>query len=180
MPPVTKTSKSAKNKTNESIITMSDVKKEAKSLLDRILGDIKKSSATKQIVLGTSSGWATGFLAMRVGKTAALAMGGGILLLQIANEQGYININWNKVNRNLDKVADKIEEKITGEGPSWMDKTERFIDRKVDQAEDQIKKGRKKAKSWYSGISGNGWQLREVHIFVVSFVAGVAIGIGTS
>ncbi|KAG5889728.1 hypothetical protein JTB14_010202 [Gonioctena quinquepunctata] len=156
---------------------MSDVEKEANSLLKRILGDVKKSSATKQLVLGTSSGWATGFLAMRVGKTAALALGGGILLLQIANEKGYININWNKVNSGLDKVADKVEEKITGEGPSWMDKTERFIDKKLDQAEDKLKKGQTKVKKWYSGGE---WKLQEVHIFLVSFVAGVAIGIGTA
>lgn len=59
---------------------------------------------------------------MRVGKVAALALGGGIILLQIANEKGYINVNWDKVNKNLDKVADKVEEKITGESSTWMDK----------------------------------------------------------
>lgn len=59
---------------------------------------------------------------MRVGKTAALALGGGIILLQVANEKGYININWDKVNRNLDKVADKVEQQVTGQGPSWVDK----------------------------------------------------------
>lgn len=59
---------------------------------------------------------------MRVGKTAALALGGGIILVQIANEKGYIKINWDKVNRNLDKVADKVEETITGESSTWADK----------------------------------------------------------
>lgn len=64
----------------------------------------------------------TGFLAMRVGKTAALALGGGIILLEIANEKGYIKINWDKVSKNLDKVTDKVEEKISGQQPGWMDK----------------------------------------------------------
>lgn len=59
---------------------------------------------------------------MRVGKTAALALGGGIILVQIANEKGYIKINWDKVNKKFDKVADKVEESITGESSSWMDK----------------------------------------------------------
>ena len=59
---------------------------------------------------------------MRVGKTAALALGGGIILLQVANEKGYIKVNWDKLDKKLDKVADKLEERITGEGPSWMDK----------------------------------------------------------
>lgn len=59
---------------------------------------------------------------MRVGKIVAISVGGGIILLQIANEKGYIKVNWSKVNKQLDKVADKVEEKVTGEGPSWMDK----------------------------------------------------------
>lgn len=57
---------------------------------------------------------------------------------------------------------------------------ERFVDRKLNQAEDNLKKGQKKAKSWYSGITGEDCHLKEIHIFIVSFVAGVAIGIGTS
>ncbi|CAG9828246.1 unnamed protein product [Diabrotica balteata] len=149
----------------------------AKSAIKRFIGDVSKSSASKQIILGASSGWVTGFLSMRVGKTAAMALGGGIILLQIANEKGYIKVNWDKVNRNIDQVADKVEEQLTGEAVTWMDKGERFVDRKLDQAKDVVKKGQKKAKRWYSG---NNCQLKEVHIFMISFVAGVAIGIGTS
>ncbi|CAH0562431.1 unnamed protein product [Brassicogethes aeneus] len=121
--PVIKSSKEDKNK---EIINMADINKDAKSYIEKILGDVSKTSATKQIVLGASSGWVTGFLAMRVGKTAALALGGGIILLQIANEKGFININWDKVNKKLDKVADKVEEKVTGQGASWMDKVMNF------------------------------------------------------
>lgn len=59
---------------------------------------------------------------MRTGKIIAISVGGGIILLQVANEMGYIKVNWNKVNKQLDKVSDKVEEKLTGEGPSWLDK----------------------------------------------------------
>lgn len=59
---------------------------------------------------------------MRVGKTAALAVGGGIILLQVAHQKGYIKINWDKVNRSLDKVADKVEERLTDQQPTWVDK----------------------------------------------------------
>jgi len=38
----------------------------------------------------------TGFLAMKVGKAAATAVGGGIILLQIANHKGYINVSFLK------------------------------------------------------------------------------------
>ncbi|RZC34638.1 FUN14 domain-containing protein 1-like [Asbolus verrucosus] len=160
---------------------MDDVEDRAKSFFEKIFGDISKTSATKQIALGTTTGWVTGFLAMRVGKTAALALGGGIILLEIANEKGYIKINWDKVNKNLDKVTDAVEEKITGQPAGWMDKVEKYVDRQVDKAESTFKKKQGKARSWYAQIMGDsGCQLKEVHIFLVSFVAGVAIGIGTA
>lgn len=64
----------------------------------------------------------TGFITMKVGKVAACAVGGGILLLQIAAHQGYVKINWDKIQSKAEKITDKMEEKITGEGPKFMDK----------------------------------------------------------
>ena len=43
-------------------------------------------------------------------------------MLQIANQQGYITIDWNKIHKKVDKVTDKVEEAVTGQGPSWADK----------------------------------------------------------
>ncbi|XP_008193497.1 FUN14 domain-containing protein 1 [Tribolium castaneum] len=173
--------KFAKNQNNKKIVKMDDPENKAKSFIEKFVGDISKYSATKQIALGTTSGWVTGFLAMRVGKTAALALGGGIILLEIANEKGYIKINWDKVQKNLDKVSDKVEEKMTGQAPGWMDKVERYVDKQVDKAESTFKKKQGEARSWYSRLMGDSeCQLKEVHIFLVSFVAGMAIGIGTA
>lgn len=59
---------------------------------------------------------------MKVGKVAAIAVGGGIILLQIANHNGYINVNWSKINKKIDKISDKVEEKVTGQGPTWINK----------------------------------------------------------
>ncbi|XP_056633451.1 FUN14 domain-containing protein 2-like isoform X2 [Diorhabda sublineata] len=114
---------SGKDDINEAV---DDAGSQAKSFFQTVFGDISKTSASKQIILGASSGWITGFVTMKVGKTAALALGGGIILLQVANEKGYIRINWNKINKNLDKVVDKVEEQITGESSSWTDKVMNF------------------------------------------------------
>ena len=59
---------------------------------------------------------------MKVGKLVAITVGGSIILLQIANEGGYISIDWNKISKKVNKVSDKVEEAVTGEGPSWQDK----------------------------------------------------------
>lgn len=170
--------KSKKNEANKEIITMSD----AAGVLDRWVGDVSKKSATKQILIGAGSGWATGYITMKVGKAAAIAVGGGIILLQIANQQGYISIDWNKINKKVDKVTDKVEEAVTGQGPSWADKAERFVDRKLNQAEDALKHKSKKARKWYTNLIGDdsGCKLNDLHVFVCAFAAGVAIGIGTA
>lgn len=70
---------------------------------------------------------ATGFLTMKVGKVVAFAVGGGIIILQVAAHQGYVNINWDKIQKKADKITDKVEEKITGEGPKFMDKVDKFF-----------------------------------------------------
>lgn len=59
---------------------------------------------------------------MKVGKITAICLGGSIIILQIASQNGYITINWNKVNNKIDKITDKVEESISGQGPYWMDK----------------------------------------------------------
>lgn len=171
-----------KNLKNEINKEMSNIGNEAKGFVQRLLGDVSKKSATKQILIGASTGWATGFLTMKVGKIVAVTVGGSIILLQIAANEGYIQIDWNKITKKANKLADKAEEAITGEGPSWADKADRFVDRKLDEAERVLKNKGKKAKKWYSNFIGDssGPKLNEFHIFVISFAAGVALGVGTA
>ncbi|XP_011053257.1 PREDICTED: uncharacterized protein LOC105145440 isoform X1 [Acromyrmex echinatior] len=176
--PIPKKSKEDANKEAYSI----DASQEAKSFLEKIMGDVSKSSATKQIIIGTSSGWVTGFVTMKIGKVAACAIGGGIIMLQIAAHQGYIKINWDKIMSKAEKITDKVEEKITGEGPNFMDKAERFVDKKLDKAERLLKQGKTYTRRWYHMLTGgnDSFQPTEFHFFLVSYVAGVAIGIATA
>ncbi|KAG5889729.1 hypothetical protein JTB14_010203 [Gonioctena quinquepunctata] len=154
---------------------MDDIEKEAKSLMQRFIGHVKKTSTPQQIIIGASSGWVSGYLVMRVAKTAALALGGGIILLEVANQKGYIKINWDK----FGKKADKVEEEVTDQASKWIDKTEKLIDNKLSEAKNCLKKN-KKTKNWFSAIMGDDCQLRDYHVFMVSFMAGIALGIGTS
>lgn len=47
-------SKKGKDDANREV---SDVAKDAKTFIEKILGDVSKTSATKQIIIGTTSGW---------------------------------------------------------------------------------------------------------------------------
>ncbi|XP_055386447.1 FUN14 domain-containing protein 1B isoform X2 [Condylostylus longicornis] len=112
-------SKSRKNIENKEIEKMAD---DASKFLGGILGDISNKSAYTQIGIGAASGWLTGFTTMKVGKLAAFAIGGTIILVEIAHHEGFISIDWAKVNKKLDKVSDKVETAVTGQSPSWIDK----------------------------------------------------------
>lgn len=95
---------------------------DAKNFIERAIADIGKTSATKQLILGTASGWITGFISMKIGKVAAVGLGGGVILLHIASQKGYIDINWDKINKKVDKISDKIEKEATGKSPDWFEK----------------------------------------------------------
>lgn len=47
---------------------------------------------------------------MKLGKAAAFTVGSGILALQLANSSGYININWDKLTRGVERVAEQVED----------------------------------------------------------------------
>ncbi|XP_063218806.1 FUN14 domain-containing protein 1A [Bacillus rossius redtenbacheri] len=145
--------------------------------LDKIFSDVSKKSAVSQIVIGTAAGWLTGFVTVRVGKVAALALGGGVVLLQLAHHQGYVRVNWDKLYRQVDKLADKVEKEATGQGPKLMDKVERYVDDKYEKAKDALNKHKRDARRWYhSFIGDDDGYVTDTHIFLASFAAGVSMG----
>lgn len=49
--------KSAKEQSNRHIANMADASKDASSALERFFGEVSKKSATKQVLIGATSGW---------------------------------------------------------------------------------------------------------------------------
>lgn len=58
---------------------------------------------------------------MKIGKFAAFAVGGSIILLEIAHQEGLIKINWSKLDKSVDRLADKVESSL-GREKNWKDK----------------------------------------------------------
>lgn len=46
---------------------------------------------------------------MKLGKAAAFTLGSGIIALQLANSSGYVKINWDKLTRGVERVAEQVE-----------------------------------------------------------------------
>jgi len=143
--------------------------------MDAIFEGGAPSPATRQMIFGGVSGWVTGFLAMKVGKAVAIALGGGIILLQVANHQGYININWSRFQSDVDRLASKINESENKK--SWTDKLEKKLEKMADKAEDIVNRAENKSKRWYDKLVGR--ESRNLQLFITSFAVGTAIGVVT-
>ncbi|XP_077566956.1 FUN14 domain-containing protein 1-like [Stigmatopora nigra] len=77
----------------------------------------EKYSVATQLVVGGLTGWCAGYVLQRVGKIAATAVGGGFLLLQIANHSGYVQVDWKKVEKDVNKAKKHLKKKADKAGP---------------------------------------------------------------
>ncbi len=67
------------------------------------------SICAKELLLGGLCGWGTAFILKKFGKVAVTALGGGLLLLQLANHKGYIVVNWSQIYTQLEKTSEGEE-----------------------------------------------------------------------
>lgn len=80
----------------------------------------EKYSVVTQIAIGGVSGWCSGYLFQKVGKLAATAVGGGLLMLQIANNSGYIQVDWKRVEKDVNKAKKQLK-KGTNQASTELD-----------------------------------------------------------
>lgn len=152
---------------------------EAKSLIEKVIKDVGKKSATRQLLFGSASGWMTGFVMMKLGRAAAFTLGSGILALQLANSSGYVKINWDKLTRGVERVAEQVEDSTENKKKGLLKKVGRYVDKKLDKAEDFIAQKERKAKRWFNRLSGDEDEFifTEIHVFLASYLIGIAFGI---
>lgn len=78
---------------------------------------VEKYSVATQIVMGGVTGWCAGFLFQKVGKLAATAVGGGFLLLQIASHSGYVQVDWKRVEKDVNKAKKQLKKRANKAAP---------------------------------------------------------------
>ncbi|XP_026233227.1 FUN14 domain-containing protein 1-like [Anabas testudineus] len=93
-----------------------------------------KYSVATQIAIGGVSGWCAGYLFQKVGKVAATAVGGGLLLLQIANNSGYIQVDWKRVEKDVNKAKKQLKKSTDQAGPelnTLFEKSTEFVKKNI-------------------------------------------------
>ncbi|MED6284014.1 FUN14 domain-containing protein 1 [Characodon lateralis] len=94
----------------------------------------EKYSVATQIMMGGVTGWCAGYVFQRVGKIAATAIGGGFLLLQIANHSGYVQVDWKKVEKDVNKAKKHLKKKANKAAPeinTFIEEATDFIKRNI-------------------------------------------------
>ncbi|XP_006817945.1 FUN14 domain-containing protein 1-like [Saccoglossus kowalevskii] len=77
-------------------------------IIEKVLGDVTTKGAMTQLAIGGSTGWFVGYVFQKVGRAAATAVGGGLIIMRVAHYGGYIKIDWRKVEKDVDKAQRKL------------------------------------------------------------------------
>ncbi|XP_077584169.1 FUN14 domain-containing protein 1 [Stigmatopora nigra] len=94
----------------------------------------EKYSVATQLAIGGVSGWCAGYLFQKVGKVAATSVGGGLLLLQIANNSGYIQVDWKRVEKDVNKAKKQIKknsDKAAPELNTLVERSTEFVKKNI-------------------------------------------------
>jgi len=96
-----------------------------RNTLQRMFGDLSKSSVAQQVAIGGISGGCTGFVFNKYGPVGALAIAGGLLFLQFARHEQWITIG--KPDPMVQRFRRQIRNVGRSTGERFMYSTELFI-----------------------------------------------------
>nr|XP_045620213.1 FUN14 domain-containing protein 1-like [Procambarus clarkii]XP_045620214.1 FUN14 domain-containing protein 1-like [Procambarus clarkii]XP_045620215.1 FUN14 domain-containing protein 1-like [Procambarus clarkii] len=175
------------------------------SWLQQFMQDLTRQPVAKQVAVGGLSGWVVGYVSMKVGKVAATVVGGSLLIMQLAAHKGYIKVDWNRVNRELEKNAKKLKQEVesTVNGgaadENLLQDAARKIDRKLEKAAEKLdrklnrveqkaeslisKQIRSARKMYNKHVLGEDRmftvdELYMLNMYILAFSAGTMLGVG--
>lgn len=96
------------------------------AVIENVWGDICSSSPTKQMVIGGVSGWCTGYVAGKIGKMVLVAFGGSIIILQLAQSQGLVQINWKAIESKVTQTQKKVKRELSDKLPTLIERVKDY------------------------------------------------------
>ncbi|XP_078264822.1 FUN14 domain-containing protein 1 [Rhinoraja longicauda] len=94
----------------------------------------EKYSVATQLMMGGVTGWCAGFVFQKIGKLAATAIGGGFLLMQVANHTGYIKVDWKRVEKDVNKAKRQLRKKANKAAPeinTFIEESAEFVKKNI-------------------------------------------------
>ncbi|KAF5399256.1 FUN14 domain-containing protein 2 [Paragonimus heterotremus] len=91
----------------------------ALSALHETLNAIRHRPHRQQIVMGVGSGLVAGYIFAKIGRVAALLLGGGLIALQCAVQQDVIRVDWRRLRQ--------VRHDATSNGPWFSDAFHKVI-----------------------------------------------------
>ncbi|XP_064093754.1 FUN14 domain-containing protein 1-like [Macrobrachium nipponense] len=173
------------------------------SWIQDFINNLTREPAAKQVAVGGLSGWVVGYLSMKVGKVAATVVGGSLLIMQLAAHKGYIKVDWNRVNKDLEKNAKRLKREVESNVNSGtadehvLQDAARQLDKKLDKLADKLDKKVHTADSWVNKQMKQARKVYRKHIlgddskitvdelyllnmYIIAFSAGTMLGVGTA
>lgn len=91
------------------------------------LDELKSSSPGKQIAIGGASGFVVGFLSGKLGRSVVRTVGLTLFLVHLGERQGYIQVDWDRINRDTNNVSRNIKDRVDTSAKSWISTVKTFF-----------------------------------------------------
>jgi len=95
-------------KVPQEIVEAVQGKKKPNSWVTENLEALAKAPPSQQCCIGLAAGLLNGFVFGRLGKNAAVIVGGSLVILQVASSMGYVKINWKNIEKDLAEAKKEI------------------------------------------------------------------------
>merc|ERR1711935_546814 len=121
----------SEEKDEGSLISYEEISRDTETTFKKWVKGASKQPAPKQIGIGAACGWVSGYVMMKVGKAAATAVGGSLILLQIAHYKGYVTVDWNRITNDSSSLKDQLKDKLKIQTKSTGEKFADFAKKNV-------------------------------------------------
>ena len=91
------------------------------------LEQLKNSSNEKQIAVGAAAGFVVGYVSGKLGRSVFKTIGLTVLLMHVCEKQGYLTIDWDKINEDTVNLTSNIKNRADSSSKSWISGAKRFF-----------------------------------------------------
>lgn len=93
---------------------------ETLSMIEAYLMQLKEESPGKQVAVGGAAGFVVGYISGKLGRSIIRTIGLTLLLIHIGERQGYIYVDWSKLNNDSASLRQRMKDQVNTASGSWF------------------------------------------------------------